>query len=178
MKFSNRSQIVQLSLSEIKNQALWTGFCGVNKDPSHGSINDQIVMSDVYNYYGISGTYTVPTFIEYLKICQTRNKEAIIEINEDIHIASTANLLLKKFQKLCWADYGFQNSTACAYRALNNNQNIDVDLSVLLANDGQDIVKSTHEKHLLVNAWTVNDVNDRDKLIKLNVDQITGNVVW
>jgi hypothetical protein len=58
-------------------------------------------MSDVYNYYGISGTYTVPTFIEYLKICQTRNKEAIIEINEDIHIASTANLLLKKFQKLC-----------------------------------------------------------------------------
>jgi glycerophosphoryl diester phosphodiesterase len=79
---------------------------------------------------------------------------------------------------LCWADYGFQNSTACAYRALNNNQNIDVDLSVLLANDGQDIVKSTHEKHLLVNAWTVNDVNDRDKLIKLNVDQITGNVVW
>jgi hypothetical protein len=31
---------------------------------------------------------------------------------------------------------------------------------------------------LLVNTWTVNDTSERDRLVKMGVDQITGNVIF
>jgi glycerophosphoryl diester phosphodiesterase len=53
-----------------------------------------------------------------------------------------------------------------------------VDQSVLLGKGGSDLIKSAHDKQLKVNCWTVNDIADRNALIKLGVDQISGNVLW
>jgi glycerophosphoryl diester phosphodiesterase len=99
-------------------------------------------------------------------------------MNEDKKIASTAELLYPKFQKLCWADYGHQDPFAEAYKALNDGQNIDVDYSILLGTGGQDLVKLAHQKNLKVNCWTVNDTADRNKLEEIGVDQISGNVIF
>jgi glycerophosphoryl diester phosphodiesterase len=41
-----------------------------------------------------------------------------------------------------------------------------------------DLVKFAHEKKLIVNTWTVNEKSQKDELIELGVDQITGNVVF
>ncbi|MDR1991165.1 MAG: hypothetical protein LBP70_00300 [Mycoplasmataceae bacterium] len=232
------TKITDLTLNQVKDKELWTGYCGENLDPTVGNVGDWIVLNNEYNAYGISGDYVVPTFKEYLTICKNHNKEAVIEIKDENSfwgadyastlilemineinevdwanhctviafdgsvfdtakpdqpywhelknacenpapdISKTANILFNKFEKLCWGDYGHQDPLAEAYRAVYNHQNIDVDKSILLDSGGGDLIKFAHENNLIVNSWTVNDINDRDNLIKLDIDQMTTNVLW
>jgi glycerophosphoryl diester phosphodiesterase len=98
--------------------------------------------------------------------------------NADQHIAETASKLIKKFQKIIWADYKNQNPIQNAYYAIANNQNIDIDNKYLIEGKNSDLIKYAHSKHLLVNTWTVNNTTDLNKLLQFGVDQITGNVIF
>ncbi|MDR2369759.1 MAG: hypothetical protein LBD63_03985 [Mycoplasmataceae bacterium] len=80
---STGTKVTNLTLGEAKQLNLWTGYCGTNRDPSLGTVGNQIVLNDTYNKYGIGGNYQVPTFNEYLNICKNNNKEAVIEIKDE-----------------------------------------------------------------------------------------------
>jgi glycerophosphoryl diester phosphodiesterase len=230
-------QIVKHTYSDIQNMLLWTGHCTYSSDN-----NQYEVTSDNYNFYGLSGDYTVPLFSEYLNICKKYNKEAVIEIKDeniywgtdyanalmlelinevnesgwsdhctiiafdgsvyapppfdplalpfynalktlstsstDDNIKETALKLLPKFQKLIWGDHTHESPTSEAYWAINQNLNIDVDSSVLLASGGANIVRQAHKKGLIVNTWTVNDEKIRDELLAIGVDQVSTNIAF
>jgi hypothetical protein len=155
------------------------------------------VSVDEENLYGIGGEQHAPSFVDYLNICKTYNKEAVIEIkDENISVAGqTASLLIseliaeitevgylehstiiafddpsfnrsepfynqlkekdktpgqilvKKFQKLCWVDTNHDNPAQDALAAINKNQNVDIDATKIT----RTIIKKAHAKKLLVN---------------------------
>lgn len=155
------------------------------------------------NLFEVGSDYTLPyllypTLKEYLLICKKYEKHCIIELK----IAFTENDIKKLFKeistyydldKVILISFNLDNLKKA--RKLNPTINLQylvgkyreelvdicsslkMGIDILYHDLTQEQVDSFHKKDVEVNVWTVNDINEGNRLISLGVDYITTNIL-
>jgi glycerophosphoryl diester phosphodiesterase len=133
-------------------------------------------------------------FDDYLSICQKYHKHPIIEFKvtptQDIVNDFLSSLKEKKMLDSCiFISFGYEillkikkydphipcqyliSEKENLYKGMENGLSGDILYSLI----DEEVIKTYHQASLKVNAWTINDENLKDDLIKMNIDFITSN---
>ncbi len=143
--------------------------------------------------------YHIATPVEYLRICKHYNKVPIIElkwgfdneavdelmkiiIDEDMYESSmiicfTMSIVLYIKEK--YPTYPVQFLLGMLYSEEVINKCLDENLNIDLRHDliTKELVDRFHAKGLEVNAWTVDDIEEYNRLKECGVDYITTNIL-
>lgn len=144
------------------------------------------------------GDLMMPTLYEYVKICKRYGKVGVLEFkggytpeqagqvldvikgleyeNNIIFISFSLDNLLNL--RKVWPEANAQWLTCDANpetiaKLVENKLGIDAYFSCLTKEN----VKEMHDKGIVVNCWTVDRLEDAEKLIEMGVDQITSNIL-
>lgn len=141
----------------------------------------------------------MPTIEEYFSICKKYNKTAVFELKNKME-KSDIKKIIKKID-----DMNYLENTVFISFCLENliyvkeeypNQkaqylvcDIDIDslvdtlkkysldLDAYYGNLTQEIIDELHKNNIKVNAWTVDNKDDAEKLIDMGIDYITTNIL-
>lgn len=159
---------------------------------------DDIVKHKIYKFKTTDNLLDFPNLKDYIAICKKYNKEAILEIKNEIKEEDTVRII-EEIRKVGWLDH-----TTIISFSMNNLLNIrkyykDVKLQFLtgefneellkvlvennlsldfyFGNLTREIIDKMHDNNLIVNCWTVDKEEDAYRLIDMGVDMITSNIL-
>lgn len=138
----------------------------------------------------------IPTFNEYLKIHKKYDKKCIVEIKCEISIDEAKEILdiVNPYYELI-TFISFNLNNLILIRSLDNNIPIQyltskyddslVDtcskynfgIDILFTQLDKEKIDKFHSKNICVNAWTVNEKEDAERLISYGIDYITTNIL-
>ena len=154
--------------------------------------------TELYKFSSKINELEFPNLKDYIEICKKYNKEAILEIKNEIEELDVINII-KEIESINWL-----NHTTIISFSMNNLLNIrkhfkniklqfltgefnDELLNILVSNNlnldfyykniTKEIIDKVHANNLIINCWTVDDVSDAQKLINMGVDMITSNIL-
>ena len=157
-----------------------------------------IIKNKIYKFSSKINELEFPNLKDYIEICKKYNKEAILEIKNEIEELDVINII-KEIESINWL-----NHTTIISFSMNNLLNIrkhfkniklqfltgefnDELLNILVSNNlnldfyykniTKEIIDKVHANNLIINCWTVDDVSDAQKLINMGVDMITSNIL-
>ena len=157
-----------------------------------------IIKNKIYKFSSKINELEFPNLKDYIEICKKYNKEAILEIKNEIEELDVINII-KEIESINWLNY-----TTIISFSMNNLLNIrkhfkniklqfltgefnDELLNILVSNNlnldfyykniTKEIIDKVHANNLIINCWTVDDVSDAQKLINMGVDMITSNIL-
>ena len=159
---------------------------------------EDIVKNKIYKFRTTINELEFPNLTDYISICKQYNKEAILEIKNEVK-ESDAIRIVEEIISLGWLDH-----TTIISFCMNNLLNIrkhykDVKLQFLTGEFNDDLLKvlvdnnlsldyyfgnltkeivdKMHSFNLVVNCWTVDKEEDAYRLIDIGVDMITSNIL-
>ena len=159
---------------------------------------DDIVKNQIYKFRTTINELEFPNLTDYISICKQYNKEAILEIKNEVK-ESDAIRIVEEIISLGWLDH-----TTIISFCMNNLLNIrkhykDIKLQFLTGEFNDDLLKvlvdnnlnldyyfdnltkeivdKMHSFNLVVNCWTVDKEEDAYRLIDMGVDMITSNIL-
>lgn len=157
----------------------------------------------VLNYGGLFvGDIYLPTLEEYINICKNSNKIAVLELKNEMKECCIKEIVdiitkLNYFPNTIFISFSKENikhlrnnfaDSNCQYLAIvdtdekkedaiNFAHRYKVNLDLYHNGINSDFVNKCHKKGILINVWTVDDVNLAKKLIDFGVDFITSNIL-
>lgn len=139
-----------------------------------------------------------PTLTDYISICKSYDKQAILEIKNEVKEEDVINIV-KKIESIGWLDrttiisFSLENllNIRKHYKdiklqlltgdfddeILESLVNNNLDLDFYYENLTKEIVDEVHSHNLIVNCWTVDKEEDAYKMIDMGVDMITSNIL-
>ena len=140
----------------------------------------------------------LPTLREYLSICKKYGKEAVLELKRDVERAHVEGIAAEvedvgMFESTTFISFSKQNllylrdahpHTKAQYLTgdtgkenlewmLNNNMDADIYYESLT----KEFVDTMHKNGRVVNVWTVDTLEDANRMLGLGVDMITSNIL-
>lgn len=149
---------------------------------------------------GIRGDLMIPTLEEYISVCKKYEKKAILELKCPMleeHVLEIADIIkgmdyledtvfisffidnliaLKK-------EYPLQTAQYLVGEIKNKEEMIDtlkkynLDIDAHYLSITEELVNTFHENGIKVNVWTVDSLNDAERLVEMGVDYITSNIL-
>lgn len=173
-------------------------LAGISKQTRELTIEDakliKLTGKGTYHTYD----YKIPSPLEYIRICKHYDKVPVIDVkwgytiekvdeliqmlieedmyNKSIIICYTMKIVLYIREK--YPDFKVQFLAGMLFNEENVQICLDngIDLDVAHNFVTKELVDRFHEKGLLVNCWTVDDEETKQRMIECGVDFITSNV--
>lgn len=144
------------------------------------------------------GDLCMPSLEEYLRICKTYDKIAVLELKNPYlkeEIAEILEIVRNTYQieKLIFISFVFENLVYL--RELEPKAEIQslcmelsdefmerllkyrIDVDIYFKNLSEEDIEALHEKGIKVNCWTVDSPSDAERLIAAGVDFITTDIL-
>ncbi len=140
----------------------------------------------------------IPTLKEYLLICKKYNKHCVIEVKPEFTLSQIQKLLdevnqINELKDTTFISFSLENLKKI--RNINSSIPLQyltsvytnelpaicarekVDIDILYSQLTKENMKAFKEHNIAINAWTVNNSVDAQKLIDLEIDFITTNIL-
>ena len=140
----------------------------------------------------------MPTLQEYIKICKRYGKKCVLEFKGAYSVEDMEKVLeiirgMEYAENMIYISFSLQN--LINLRQVDPTVNAQwltcdtkpetiallvehkMDLDVYFTALTKEIVEDLHSKGIVVNCWTVDRLEDAEKLIEMGVDQITSNIL-
>ncbi len=140
----------------------------------------------------------IPILADYIGICKKYDKKAVLELKNQMepkHITQIVNIIKEKeyLDSVIFISFSWENCVELRKqlpeqkiqflistfpddlieRLVNAKLDLDIHFKALTAEN----VKALHEAGIEVNCWTVDQLEDAEKLIGYGVDYITSNIL-
>lgn len=161
------------------------------------NILKQVVLFDTDNKTKRNDLF-LPLLEDYIKICKKYNKQAILELKNDMeekHIMNIVNII-DSFSYLNKTTFiSFSRNNLIILRSHNRDISIQyltadaddntlefikeyhLDLDIYYKSLNKDYVDKMHNNNILVNCWTVDTKSEAESLVEMGVDFITTNIL-
>ena len=159
---------------------------------------DDIIKNKIYKFKTDINQLEFPNLTDYINICKKYNKEAILEIKNEVK-EEDALRILEEIKSIGWLEHTTIISF-CMINLLNIRKyykdiklqfltgefnddllktlvNNTISLDYYFGNLTKEIIDKMHDNNLVVNCWTVDKEIDADNLIDMGVDMITSNIL-
>lgn len=159
---------------------------------------DDIIKNKIYKFKTDINQLEFPNLTDYINICKKYNKEAILEIKNEVK-EEDALRIVEEIKSIGWLEHTTIISF-CMINLLNIRKyykdiklqfltgefnddllktlvNNTISLDYYFGNLTKEIIDKMHDNNLVVNCWTVDKEIDADNLIDMGVDMITSNIL-
>ena len=159
---------------------------------------DDIIKNKIYKFKTDINQLEFPNLTDYINICKKYNKEAILEIKNEVK-EEDALRIVEEIKSIGWLEHTTIISF-CVINLLNIRKyykdiklqfltgefnddllktlvNNNISLDYYFGNLTKEIIDKMHDNNLVVNCWTVDKEIDADNLIDMGVDMITSNIL-
>ena len=159
---------------------------------------DDIIKNKIYKFKTDINQLEFPNLTDYINICKKYNKEAILEIKNEVK-EEDALRIVEEIKSIGWLEHTTIISF-CMINLLNIRKyykdiklqfltgefnddllktlvNNTISLDYYFGNLTKEIIDKMHDNNLVVNCWTVDKEIDADNLINMGVDMITSNIL-
>lgn len=159
---------------------------------------DDIIKNKIYKFKTDINQLEFPNLTDYINICKKYNKEAILEIKNEVK-EEDALRIVEEIKSIGWLEHTTIISF-CMINLLNIRKyykdiklqfltgefnddllktlvNNNISLDYYFGNLTKEIIDKMHDNNLVVNCWTVDKEIDADNLIDMGVDMITSNIL-
>ena len=159
---------------------------------------DDIIKNKIYKFKTDINQLEFPNLTDYINICKKYNKEAILEIKNEVK-EEDALRIVEEIKSIGWVEHTTIISF-CMINLLNIRKyykdiklqfltgefnddllktlvNNTISLDYYFGNLTKEIIDKMHDNNLVVNCWTVDKEIDADNLIDMGVDMITSNIL-
>jgi len=159
---------------------------------------NDIIKNKIYKFKTDINQLEFPNLTDYINICKKYNKEAILEIKNEVK-EEDALRIVEEIKSIGWLEHTTIISF-CMINLLNIRKyykdiklqfltgefnddllkilvNNNISLDYYFGNLTKEIIDKMHDNNLVVNCWTVDKEIDADNLIDMGVDMITSNIL-
>ena len=159
---------------------------------------DDIIKNKIYKFKTDINQLEFPNLTDYINICKKYNKEAILEIKNEVKEEDVLRIV-EEIKSIGWLEHTTIISF-CMINLLNIRKyykdiklqfltgefnddllktlvNNNISLDYYFGNLTKEIIGKMHDNNLVVNCWTVDKEIDADDLIDMGVDMITSNIL-
>ncbi len=140
----------------------------------------------------------MPSLGEYIRICKKYDKTCVLELKNPMQEADICNILEQieaeeYLDRVIFISFNTQNliyvrkhrkeqsvqqlSSKMTERIFEIARQEGFDLDIYYRELTEDWIRRAHEAGMVVNAWTVNDPADAERLVSWGIDQITSNIL-